>query len=431
MHLIESIRGVKFSRLNDFVRHAFELPDGKGIPYSFPGWGHCRYEADQTFWDFVPYLNKHKNKKNPYELPKKPEYCHMKIWLRKDKWRTCFAICADFDRTLNSKHTEELEFKGSAECKSGQYDTIIRAGYKVWARELQEEIGDIGYVYNSPKTGMPKILFLIEYPQAIKHPSSDDAKRILQLLIPKYYDAGCLDLGDGGLFTSYIPLESRDEIMLALRHLTPIKIQHGKDCIQIGDPEDSEQPISVEIKKEPTVYGCVEELPKEFQYLRCGEKFKHFLRILTIMSSLNHKGFGISQMVIARTIGITQRRASQYIKRAIKLGFLKVIDEYYKPEVKAKRYISKGILRDVIKKRLRSGKSSTILPKTIPDGEWHHWGLEAIKVFWAVPLKLLEWIKSIPGWEHKDRWYQMKAIVRWHVKKHPQFSSSQLIAALK
>lgn len=426
MNLIESIRGITFSPTHDFVERAFELPDGTPIPYTFPGWKKSvRQCADQKFWDFKSYVNRHKK-------GERLEKCFLKLWLRKEKWRQMWTICADFDRTLNSDHSNELDAKGSSigsRTGDGSYYFIRRAGYQIWAQELQEEIGDAGYVFNSPKSGMPKIFFNIEYPEPVKRPSLEDAKLLLKTMLPKYFDAGCLDLSDNGIFTTYIPDKSRDEIMLALRLLKPIKITHQKETVLIGDPEDESKSV-IEVKKTPTVYGSLDNLPEEFQHIRCGDKFKEFIRTLCVMTSLNGKGFGISQIVLSRTLDITQERASQYIRRAIKLGWLKVVDNNYIPDKRAKRYIAKGILRNVILKRTTSIGSSKMLPGAIPDGFWHHWIQEGVKVFWAAPIRFLEWFKTIPGWDLKDRWYQAKKYVEWHINLHPQFKSPQLISAL-
>lgn len=141
------------------------------------------------------------------------------------------------------------------------------------------------------------------------------------------------------------------------------------------------------------------------------------------MPHLVRDGFAISQKALARTLGISQKLASLYLRRAQREGLIEIVDDRYIPDKKAKIYKAKGVLEGFLKEKIRL-RNRVKPPRRIEDGQWHQTLLKVAPAFKHSPGRFISWVKSIPGHDKKDRIGQAKGIQKW-LTDIPQSANSK------
>lgn len=397
----------------DFFEYPFVTPDQCPVAYSLPGEKYKRWKATERFWNFKPFFSKWQDCK----------ICNMKLHFREGKWRKQFFIVADIDKLLNMEQRQWVEIVGSRLAgPKARLEDIWRRGYEALRNLLQERLGDKAYVYCSVDSGQPKVIFLIEYPEAIKHPTIKDALTVFEHYLPEYVEARVIDTTASGIFTTFVPFALRDEFMDTLRHLPPIKVKKPSKSDLEVEAMDGEM---IALPPSDYQYSIAETLPRELDFNKFSLTYRKFFRVLLTMTSLTRRsGFGISQLVLCRTLNITQATASYYLNATIRMGLLKVINDRYCPGKKAKTYSACGALRRAIMTRLEQRKPFK-LPKRIHDGDWHRSLLQALtKAFRRTPGRFLSWVKTLPDHQIKDRLYQADRLYDWYIHKYPHLASA-------
>ena len=390
----------------DYTEYAFVQPDGSPLGVSYPGRDRkiVRFKTDKRYRDFHTFIN-------PFRPGSK---CHAKLELWKDKNKKQFVICIDIDKVLRRQYREANKV-GAVLWDECPYDEWpVKLGYIQLAKDLQNQLGKRGYVFNSIKSGRPKILMVVEYETAVRTPSIEDLKALCVQYFPELVENECIDFNRGAFSSTFIPWEKRIEIRDILPTLEPIKITRSAESITFQTENERRVVAST------FTYLVADKLPKELDTKRHGVSFKAFLKMLCTMSALVKRGFGISQKVVARTLGIRQTTASFYIRKAIAMGYLSVHNDSYEVGKRAKIYKAKGALRRFIKKKI-----VTVLPIDLPrrirKGKWHSTLIYyAVKCFRMKPESFLKWVKSVKDHNVGDRWEQALNIYKW-LQKAPIF----------
>jgi hypothetical protein len=287
---------------------------------------------------------------------------------------------------------------------------IYKKAGEVLAEELQERMGNTGYVFTTNKSGLPKILIVIEYDQVVKRPYKNDIIALIKKLLPEYVANDCIDLSTNAFCTSFIPWQKRDAIREGMQNLIPFKIKRNSQVLSVK-AGTTEFELNLNLK-----YFICSTSPDFTCRREYSRRFRLFLQCLCAMSALaKRKGFAISQKMLARTLGISQTTTSRYINRAIKLGLLSLKDDKYIPDKKAKRYRAEGKLLKFLKSKIKTGENFK-LPKRISDGRWHSTMVSTTKFFRRNPKAFMSWFKSIPGWNKKDRLQQAVGFEKWLTK---------------
>jgi predicted transcriptional regulator len=331
----------------------------------------------------------------------------LELW--KTKYQTQYVICLDFDTILWHENRAAYA-EGAANSHLDPYGNQKKLGLKFLAERLQERIGNKGYVFNSTGTGNPKILMVVEYEYIVKAPRVSDLIALANDLFPEYTQEGCIDLSRTAFSTTFIPWEKRYEMRDEIERLEPIKITHSAEQITFQTAEERR------VVSATFTYFKNPKLPEELDRPEHCNKFREFLCVLTTMSALAKKGFAISQRILARTLGVTQQMASQYIKAAIKLGYLRVTNDSYVENKRAKTYKARGKLRRFLKTKVSSVLSEK-LPTRIRKRTWHSTLMYyAVKCFRTNPEAFLKWVKSVKGHDEGDRMEQALNIYKWLFK---------------
>lgn len=389
----------------DYTEYAFIQPDGSPVAVSYPGRNrrHLHYRADTKYKSFRTYIN-----------PFKPNTkCHTKFELWKGGARKQFVICIDIDKLLQHEY-RLANYWGSKLWEDCPYDEFpVKLGFIELGRELQKRIGNKGYVFNSVKSGRPKILMVVEYEQERNSPSVNDLKELCHQFFPEYAEAGCIEFTRTAFSSTFFPWEKRFEIRDALPRLEPIKITKSAEHITFKTEEERY------VVSSTFTYLVANKLPTELDTKGHTQSFKSFLRMLCTMSGLAKKGFGISQKVVARTLRIEQTTASTYIRKAIQLGYLSIENDWYEPGKRAKIYKARGALRRFIKEKI-AAVLPVKLPRRILKGTWHetikYYGT---KCFRTNPEGFLKWVKTVRDHDVGDRWEQALNFYKWLVNNPP------------
>lgn len=150
--------------------------------------------------------------------------------------------------------------------------------------------------------------------------------------------------------------------------------------------------------------GCLAEFEK-------GARGK-ILRVLCAMPRLR-TGFDISQIVMAKTVGVSQKTVHVNLQWFISKGLLKVTNGSYRAGKKAMTYQAAWLLLETLDAVYRH-RTKAILPTAIANGEWTRtlrW--VALTFFRLKGRAYLTWALSIPGIERKDRLRQAKHWAKW------------------
>lgn len=399
---------------SDFADFAFVQPDGSPIGVTYPGFGKknrfVHYRADQTFYRF-------KKVANPF---KETSPCHPRLELWKQTWKRQYTVCVDFDALLQEE-TKLLKYWGGMMMdKYFDPHEMKRLGCQVVAAELQKRIGNSGVVFQSAKGHYPKILLAIEYDSPVRRPYIEDVKALITHLLPEYVAAGCIDFQPTALSTTYIEWKHKDVIRQKLQNCVPIRvIKTSKDISFESQTEKMVAPATFK-------YYIASDIPKELKKKRYSKSYIKFLMALCAMPHLARDGFAISQVALARTVGVKQTTISKYMQRA-KEDLLDVVDDEYIPNVKAKKYKAKGVLLKFLKEKIKDSRKrkSGKLPKAIKDGAWHQTMLSVAPIFKSNPGAFIPWIKTIQGWDRKDRLYQAQRLLKLIMQPKPKNSSSR------
>ncbi len=385
----------------DYTEYAFIQPDGTALGVSYPGKNRKQlyYRASKQYHSFRTFINRHRPNTK----------CHTKFHLWKGRPRKQFVICIDID-ALTRRDYRMANFWGAIAFEENPYEFRVKLGFVELAKEIQKRIGNKGYVFNSVKSGRPKILMVVEYEEARKWPCVNDLKELCFQFFPEYAESGCIEFTRNAFSSTFFPWEKRFEIRDVLPRLEPIKISKSAEHIIFKTAEE-ERVASSTFK-----YLIAHQLPAELDTNGHTRSFKTFLKMLCTMSGLAKKGFGISQKVVARTLNIEQTTASTYIRKAIQLGYLTVENDWYEPGKRAKIYKARGALRRFIKEKI-SAVLATALPRRIRKKEWHktivYYGL---KCFRTNPDGFLKWVKTIRDHDVGDRWQQAVNFHKWLVE---------------
>lgn len=386
----------------DYSRFAFVQPNGNSIGVSFPGKDRKivrHYTDGRRFRDFRPY-------RNPSNPGKK---CNAKLELWKTKHQTQFIICLDFDKIF--WHQSRAAYsEGATISHVDPYAPSKKLGLRLLAERIQKRIGSKGYVFNSTGTGNPKILMVVEYEHIVKTPRLGDLIALANDLFPDYMAEGCIDVSRTAFSSTFIPWEKRYEMRDEIERLEPIKISHSAENIIFQTAEERR------VVSATFTYFKNAKVPEELDRPEHCNGFREFICVLTTMSALAKKGFAISQRILARTLGITQQRASQYINYAIKLGLLRVSNGNFVMNKRAKTYKARGKL-----KRFLKTKISSVLPEKLPTrirkGTWHGTlTYYAVKCFRTNPEAFLKWVKTLKGHDQGDRMEQALNLYKWLFK---------------
>jgi hypothetical protein len=399
--------GRKFTRDLDYGSYPFTISNGNPIGYTFPGDKSAKYKAGNRFFEFKHARNKKKN----YQ----PCYPRLHFWTR--KWARQFVVCVDFDQLSTQNYRRVRMWGVSATEEHGHTHKVFRLGCIELAKEYQEKIGHHGFVYNSPKSGRPKILLLIEYPEPVKTPATKDIVNLFQKLFPEEMDNGYIDIERGAMSSTFFDWKQKELFADSLPQLVPIKIDKNTK-------ETTFKTTNSEFKSTSDYkYYKASKIPKELRFKDSNKTFEEFLKCLCTMTGLVRNGFGISQIVLARTLEIDQPSCSRYIRKAIKLGILEVTHEQYIPGQRAKIYKAKGVLKRFLLSCIRNS-SLVKIPKKIKDGTWHSTLLHVATTSFRSSLgRFIPWVKTLKGYDQGDRLYQAQTIVQWLIRRHPELAS--------
>lgn len=415
----------KFIKDLDYDCHPFTLQDGSVVGYSFPGDKKVKFSAGHRFFNWKPFNNLHKVKNGLNG--RHVEKCYPKLHLWNGYYRKLWAVCIDFDEILQNRQNDSIceyrkvrkwgSYLASMNNLAGYASEAFKMGCKVLAEEYQERLGKNAFVFNSPKSGRPKALILVEYPEPVRRPSTKDLECLFEQLFPDHMKAKCIDLSRVAMSTTFIDWEDKEKFAEALLTIEPIKIEKTTKQTTFKT-QDKDITVQSDFK-----YYVRDSLPRELEDYQGNSKFNQFLKCLCTMSGLVRNGFGISQIVMARTIGVDPKTISNYKRRAIKLGLLKVVSNQYIPNKKAKTYVACGALKAAISRCVQVAERPVKLPKKIKDGQWHSTLVSvATRALRGNLGRFLGWVKTIPGWDCGDRYYQAEAIHRWLVGKHPDLA---------
>jgi hypothetical protein len=323
--------------------------------------------------------------------------------------RKQFLICVDFDR-LPKELYQQVRIWGSSLVTYPNPHEIKNKGCKILVRKLQERIGNNGVVFNSVGNHYPKILIPIEYDSRVNAPTRQDIIALLHKLLPEFMEENCIDLQKVALSTTYFPWEERDTLRQKITNLSPIAIKKTAHTVVFrAERELITIPVTFRYLQADTLPNALKQRGDSLTY--CD-----FLRCLCAMPHLARDGYAISQVAMARTLGVRQTTISKYIQKACREGILEVVNDEYIPNIRAKRYRAKGKLKEFLISKINK-QGSIIKPKKIKDGEWHGVMINVAKAFKHDPDGFLSWVKTIPGWDKKDRFYQAQNIRRWILKK--------------
>lgn len=395
--LFESVEARPFDPAWDFTKHPFIQPDGTPIGVSYPSRGTRRihFYGDKRFCKFKPFANRNKDH----------SACHAKLELWTGPARRQFFICVDFD-SLPQQTYRQVNVWGSGLVQYQNPHEIKRMGYKVLAQRFQQKIGNHGIVFNSVRNHYPKILLLLEYEEPVKRPVRADILTLLNTMFPEYMEDSSIDLQKVAFSTTFVPWEDNDILRERLRGCVPITISKRSCDISFGS--ESEQ-ITVPSSFR---YMMNSKLPKSMREKGDTQGYIRFKLCLCAMARLaRDKGFAISQIAMARTLGVAPTTVSKYIRKAKKL-FLDVLDERYVPKKAAKRYEAKGELKKFLVSKINA-KRSIKPPKRIKDGDWHATLTRVAPMFKHNPDGIVRWAKGIPGYNKKDRLYQAIRFKKW------------------
>lgn len=337
-------------------------------------------------------------------------------------------VVFDLDKLLDKKQSAWVlaagEFRANEMGIKTDYNGLQRLGLECLAQLLQGMVGNKAWIFNTPKRGMPKAIMAMAYDEPVYKPRKADALAILKHHFREYVEAAKHD--PNSLFQFIISSKMKNVARIALPAIVPTRIITSKqNCVVLDDDlNDDIDQIKEELQKLPStyVYAIDSKLSPTLEYLNPSKGYQAFLNCLVRMAPLVKKGFGISQNVLARTLGITQKTASYYIKKAKLDGLLAVKSHSYCPDVKAKTYLAIGKLKKAIKK-LKGNRIPKIIPKSILNGQWHQTLKDTlIGSFYNRPHDFIAWVQSLPDSHIGDRIYQAKQLVQWFLKKRPQFS---------
>jgi predicted transcriptional regulator len=333
--------------------------------------------------------------------------CHAKLELWKTRYQTQYLVCFDFDKVLWRDMRDAYQW-GAALSSDYDHDVDhLKLGYTALAKKLQKRIGNKGYVFNSAKSGRPKIILAVEYEDPVKAPHVPDLIALAQHLFPEYTEENCIDLKRSAFSSSFIPWDKRIELRDMLPRLTPIKITKSAENITFKTEQERVVIAST------FTYLCAHKLPKELYRRGDSYGYRKFLRVLCTMSAMAKKGFGISQKIMARTLRVSQQTVSRYVRRAKAQKILSVSNDRYQVSKRAKTYKARGALRKFIKNKIKS-VLTTKLPTRIRKGCWHSTMIYyAIIRFRTNPEGFLKWIKGVKGVEENDRKEQAIGIYKW------------------
>lgn len=381
----------------DFTIYPFSQPDGSPIGIRYPGRGKqpIFYFANERFYNFKPFANKHKEHSK----------CTARLELLTQKYKKQFMVCADIDH-LPQALFRRARLLGSQMVQYMDPREMIKKGCIPISREIQKRMGNNGAVFLSVRNGYPKIIICVEYEQPVKEPSKTDIIALFTKLFPEYMAENCIDLERSGLYTTYIPWEERDALAEQIRNLTPIKIE--KTCETITFKAEAETFVT----PSKFTYIRAKEIPEALRKQKLRRSYREFLECLCAMPHLVREGFAISQKVLARTLGISQKLASLYLRRARREGLIELVNDRYVPEKRAKSYRAKGVLAKFLKMKIRMRRRAKP-PKKIDDGQWHKTLLKVAGSFKHAPGRFMGWVKSIPGHDKKDRMEQAKSLEKW------------------
>lgn len=98
-----------------------------------------------------------------------------------------------------------------------------------------------------------------------------------------------------------------------------------------------------------------------------------FIQVLGAMHGLVQKsGFGISQRSLATFLGVSQATVSQWLKKLVSMGWLKLVSNSYIVGLKAKYYTAHGQLMNIIIEHKNSINFVKKLPQMAPtDGNYY------------------------------------------------------------
>lgn len=410
----------KFTKETVLGSYPFQMPDGSPIGYSFPGDKGIKVRAGDRFFDYK-YSYKHWKKETLDRFSSAPKfYPKLHFWKNK-RWQTQWIVIVDFDNLLQSEYRQIARWGNAQMQHKGFKHLEFKLGVKTGLiHKYQEEIGQHGIVFQSPKSNRPKIALLIEYSEPVKAPFQSDIILLFEKLFPEHMAEKCIDLSRVAMSTTYINWEQKELFAEAIPHLIPIQVERKTKEVTFKTTQDL-------IKAEPTYkYFVRERLPAELEEYICVKGFRGFLCCLATMSGLARNGFGISQKILARTLKLKQSTCSRYIRLAIELGLLEVVNDQYIPEKRAKTYKAKGALLSYLKKTLKERTNFKVkLPKKVKEGQWHSTIVQVASTTFRTNLKgFIEWFKSLPGWDIGDRLYQAQRFVKYLISKHPELAST-------
>lgn len=381
----------------DFTQYAFSQPDGSPIGIRYPGRGRqpIYFFANSRFYNFKPFANKHRDHSK----------CTARLELLTQQWKKQFVVCVDIDHLPQSVF-RRARILGSEMVQYMNPHEIIKKGCESLSMELQNRMGNNGAVFLSVRNGYPKIIICIEYNEPVKEPSKTDIIALFSKLLPEYMAESCIDFSRSGLYTTYIPWDQRDILAEQIRNLTPIKIEKTFDTITFkAEAETFTAPSTF-------TYIRAKEIPEALRKKRHRKSYREFLECLCAMPHLVREGFAISQKVLARTLGISQKLASIYLRRAQREGLIEIVDDRYIPDKRAKIYKAKGVLAAHLRKKIKS-KAKVKPPTKIQDGQWHQTYIQVARCFKHAPGRFMSWVKSVPGHDKKDRLEQARGVHKW------------------
>lgn len=393
----------------DMGGFAFAQPDGTPLGYTFPGDKKCRYRVGPKFFAYKP----------RFQVKYKRRRLHPKLHVWKDTHKKQWIVFCDIDKLFKDEN-RCASLWGWGRKVAPPSDTYHnqRCGYKVLAQFYQDRVGEHGFVFNTPKSGRPKVAFCIEYKNEVKRPRTRDIIALFKLYFPKLMRKGHIDVNRGAMSGAFIDWKDRAVIADGIASLKPIVIETNTKQISF---RTTRKTVTVETNYK---YLMLDKVPHTLQKYAKGWYFEQFIRMLASIPALARKGFGLSQKVIAKTIGCHVSTAHRMIQKAISLNLIKVKNHEYIIDEKAKTYVASGKLKVFLKHRIKKAVNKK-LPKAIKDGCWHRQIVRACsKVFRYKQKAFLPWLTTIPGHDFGDRYEQAEAFQQWLIRKHPELAAT-------